>query len=68
MTDQVLAQLVSACPRLLPDNIEGCDHAKGNAFVQAVAETHRNLDQIDLQNCPDVTDASLAILAAGAAL
>ena len=53
-----------ACPKLLPDQIEGCDRAKGSAFVEAVAQRHPNLDQLDLQDCPDVTDASLAVLAA----
>ena len=64
VTDKALAELVLACPKLLPDNIEGCDHAKGIEFVQAVAQVHTTLEQLDLQGCPDVNDASLAIIGA----
>lgn len=64
MTDQALAELVLGCPQLLPGEIEGCDSAKGSAFVKAVSKMHPDLDQLDLQGCPDVTDASLATLAA----
>ena len=65
VTDQALAELVLACPQLLPGSIEGCDHAKGDAFVQAVAKTHPNLEQLDLRKSAGVTDASLAMLVEG---
>ena len=65
MTDRALAELVLGCPNLLPDKIEGCGHAKGNAFVQAVARGHPKLKQLDLRESVDVTDESLAMLAEG---
>ena len=62
VTDKALAELVLACPNLLPDKIEGCDQAKGVAFVEAVAKTHPKLRQLDLRESTNVTDESLAML------
>ena len=65
MTDRALAELVLGCPNLLPDKIEGCGHAKGNAFVEAVARGRPKLKKLDLRESADVTDESLVMLVEG---
>ena len=60
VTDQGLAKLVAGCAKLKPDKCNS--EAKGDDFVKAIAEHHRHLTTINLQNCAAVTDGALALL------
>lgn len=48
------------CPKLLPNRL--LSFGKGDKFIQAVAETHPNLESLDLRQCASVTVAGLAIV------
>ena len=60
VTDRGLAGLVSACPKLHPNDIKS--GAKGNKFLAAVGQHHKDLLKIDLSTCQNVTDEALAEL------
>ena len=57
-----LANVIRACRGLHPDKV--LSKKKGDAFLDAVADTQLDLDGIDLMDCDAVTDAGLANLIA----
>ena len=63
VTDESLAQVVSECSELRPDNV--LSKLKGDLFCEAVAKHHaKGLTSINLIGCTNVTDAGLAKLMA----
>ena len=60
ITDDGLAELMEKCLELHPDAV--LSEAKGDAFLEAVAEYHPDITKIKLLGCKNVTDAGLAIL------
>ena len=63
VTDAGLSVAVQYCPKLKPDKIKS--FAKGDRFCAVVAKVHRELTEINLQGCEQVTDSGLALLSEG---
>ena len=60
VTDKGLAGLLSACPKVHPDDIKS--DAKGDEFLAAVGQHHKDLRKINLSRCVHVSDEALAEL------
>ena len=60
VTDKGLADLLSKCKDLDPDNI--LSDAKGGSFLLAVGEHRKGLEELDLSQASGVTDTDLAKL------
>ena len=63
VSDAGLAELVRACPDLLPDKIHVQNGIKGDQFLLAVAERHPTIEHLDVSGCKAVTDIGLEALA-----
>ena len=60
VTDEGLAGLVAACPKVHPNDIKSL--VKGEKFIAAVGQHHADLTEIALSDCKNVTDQLLAHL------
>ena len=60
ITDEGLAGVVAACPKVHPNGIKSL--VKGEKFIAAVCQHHPNLTEIAVSDCENVTDQLLAHL------
>jgi len=63
ISDDGLASVVRACPMLRPCSLESL--CKGDAFLAAVADMHKDVQSISLSQCSGVTDVGIRALCLG---